>query len=97
MTEEAWVVIGVNAAVVLFGSGAAYMRLKADGKTISELKKNLQDMKDKLWAKFDELDKREGRHYRKTVVALTALVAVSGNPNPAKTAGAIVREMVEGD
>jgi hypothetical protein len=98
LTEEAWVVIGVNAAVVLFGGGGAYMRLKANSKTISELKGTIQDMKDKLWAKFDELDKREGRHYRRTGIALTALIVSTGNPgNPNKTAAGIVREMMEGD
>ncbi len=98
MTEEAWVVIGVNAAVVLFGGGGAYFRLRADSKAIIELKKTIQDMKDKLWTKFGELDKREERRYRKTVVALTAIITSAGNPgDPRKTAEAIVREMVEGD
>ncbi len=98
MTEEAWVVIGVNAAVVLFGGGGAYFRLRADSKAIIELKATLQGMKDKLWTKFDELDKREGRHYRKTGIALTALVVAAGNPgHQNKTAADIVREMMEGD
>lgn len=98
LTEEAWVVIGVNAAVVAFGGGGAYFRLRADSKAIAELKATIQGMKDKLWAKLDALDKREGNHYRRTGIALTALVVSTGNPgNPNKAASAIVREMMEGD
>ncbi len=98
LTEEAWVVIGVNAAIVLFGGGGAYFRLRADGKAIAELKETVQGMKDKLWAKLDALDRREGNHYRRTGIALTALVVSTGNPgNPNKAASAIVREMMEGD
>ena len=93
METQAWVIIGVNALVVAFGFGAAHMRLKSNSAMIAMCQSDLASVKEKLWQRLDLLSSREGRHYRNTLVALTAVTAgAQGNP---KSAADIIRDMAD--
>ncbi len=93
MEIQAWVIIGVNALVVAFGFGAAHMRLKANSVAIAVCQSDMAAVKEKLWQRLDLLTAREGRHYRNTLVALTAVTAGAGG-NP-KSAADIIRDMAD--
>ncbi len=91
---EPWIVaVGLNALMVVFGFGAAYMRLKANSEKISDCQTDMASMEDRLWKRVDGINAREGRHYRNILVALTAL-SVGGNP---KSPIDVIRKMTEED
>lgn len=89
-----WVVVFLNIGSLLFFGGVSYARLKTNSKGLEEIKKALADSKGKLWEKLDGLDTREERHYRNTLVALTAITA-GANPHGLKEAAKVVRKMNE--
>lgn len=80
-----WVALITYGTVLLFSAGGAYFQLRANSRELKDLK-----------TKLSKVSIREERHYRRTVVALTAITAVAGNPHPdPKLAARLVREMAD--